>query len=232
MEQSLPVNGFSLARIINRVFPFKGGVTVPLSEVYEALGLDSGRYEAAEAGDNALLLDCLNMNGLYHEMLAGPVRAVYADPDKKIPLWLKNPPPDDSGTSFPPDAQMSTSPAILVCEYRLPFGHHALFSVVRGDILKLKEYRQTAVFGLYGTTDGKDFKFRKLLVPKIDSYRCLNGLQEAEVTDLIVIKQALSYLTSCKERVFNGESLFARDIWKKTLENKTCAPAATDFLLT
>lgn len=215
MEQSFPASNFSLSRLVNRVFPFKNKVTIPLNELREALGLDSGRFVTAEAGDDALLLDCLDMNGLYHEMLAGPVRAVYADPGKKLPLWLKNPPPDESGTGFPPDAERGASPAILVCEYRLPFtNRHAIFAVVRSDILKLKEYRQTAVFGLYGTSDGANFTLRKLLVPKIDSYRCLNGLQEADVTSPIAVKMALSYLKLCKERIFEGSPLFARETWK------------------
>ena len=189
--------------------------SVPVSHIHKALGMDSGRYGEAEGGDDVLLLDCLGIDGLYHGLLSEPARAAYSEPDKKIPLWLQNPPPDETGMGFPPDGQMGTSAAILTMEYRLPFGRTALVAMIRTDIGRLSLYRDTMVFGLYGTYGADEtFKFKKVIVPNIDEYGCMTGLREANIADPREIKSALAYIELCKNKIFESSILHARDLWK------------------
>ena len=207
---------------------FSGGqnaATISVSRIRSALGMDSGRYTEAEGGDDVLLLDCLGIDGLYHGCLSKPARAAYSEPDKKIPLWLQNPPPDETGLGFQPDGQMGTSAAILTMEYGLPFGRTALVAMIRTDIGRLSLYRDTMVFGLYGTYGAdENFKFKKVIVPNIDEYGCMTGLREADTTDPRELKSVLAYIELCKNRIFESSVLHARDIWKGVQKNQP--PAA------
>lgn len=193
---------------------------VPLPRIREALGLDSGRYVAAEIGDDVLLLDCLGIDGLYHGHFSNSAVAAYSDPARKTPVWLQNPPPDETGLGFPPDGEMGTSAAMLVSEYRLPFDRTALVAMVRTELGRLSLYRDTMVFGLYGTYGGNEnFKLKKILVPRIDQYGCMNGVREADLSNPAEINASLLFLSLCKSKIFEGSSLFARDVWKQLLRN-------------
>lgn len=193
---------------------------VPLSQIREALGLDSDRYIAAEEGDDVLLLDCLGIDGLYHGHLSEPAIAAYSDPTRKTPVWVQNPPPDETGLGFPPDGEMGTSAAMLVSEYCLPFGRTALVAMVRTELGRFSLYRDTMVFGLYGTYgDDKNFKLKKILVPRIDRYGCMDGVREADLSNPAEINASLLFLSLCKSKIFEGSSLFARDVWKQLLRN-------------
>lgn len=221
----------SLAKSFVRAITGTGndGFHVPVSEIRNALSMGSDRYAEADITDDFMLLYCLGIGGLYHGYMAKPAIAVYSDPDKKLPFWEQNPPPDENGTAFPPDRQLATSAAIIASEYRLPFGRTALIAMVRSELVGQSVlYRDTVVFGLYGTYDtygnGKNFKFKKILVPAIDEYGCMNGLREVDLSNPKEIGTALTYLKSCKDRIFDGSPLFARDNWKQISKNGS-APA-------
>lgn len=219
---------FLAKNFVRAVTATKDSNPVHVDEVRDALGLDSGRYAEADITDDFMLLYCLGIGGLYHGCMAKPAIAAYSEPDKKLPFWDQNPPPDENGTAFPPDRQLAASAAVIASEYRLPFGRTALITMARSELAgQSLLYRDTVVFGLYGTYDtygnDKNFKFKKILVPAIDEYGCMNGLREADLSNPKEINAALVYLKSCKDRIFDGSPLFARDNWKQISKSGTAA---------
>jgi hypothetical protein len=201
----------SFTRAARGFLGLKEKTVIPLARLHEALALNDPAYEDEE--DLQPLVMCylnLPVNARGADIW-GSARCAYAEPQRRIVKTGKPSPNIEESL----EEHITSSAAILTADYQLSFGHRAFLVVIRSEIKDMDNFYDSMVFGLYGTYDrDKNMIAKKLIVPQIDQYRRMTGLTEADPSDSVAIEKSISFIKLCKEQVFKGGPLFARDNWR------------------
>lgn len=138
----------------------------------------------------------------------GSIRTFYADPEQhlkiehKWPAHTIMPPP-------PPDI-VPSSPAIYGSEDQAEF-NRSLIVAIRDRVTDPEQPMKNIAFGLYGwSTKEYGLRFKKILVPAIDSAHRMTGMREVNLKDRDDVARALTYAKICADQLFSGEQLTVR----------------------
>ncbi len=211
----------SFAKVARDFLGLKEKAVIPLARLHTALSLQDAQYEDEEHLQ-PLVMSYLNLPiNARGADIWGTARCAYAEPQRRLVKPGKPSPNIEESL----EEHITSSAAILTADYQLGFGHRAFLTVIRSEIKDMDKFYDSMAFGLYGTYDrDKNLTVRKLIVPEIDQYRRMVGLTEIELPDPVAVEKSLSFIKLCKEQIFKGGPLFARDNWR-ALSDPSSSPA-------
>lgn len=208
----------SFAKAARDFLGLKEKAVIPLARLHDALSLGDARYEDEEHLQ-PLVMSYLNLPiNTRGADIYGSAHRAYAEPQRRIVKPGKPSPNIEESLN----EHIPSSAAILTADYHLGFGHRAFLVVIRSEIKDMDKFYGSMAFGLYGTYgQDKNLTVEKLIVPQIDEYRRMVGLTEIELPDPALVEKSLSFIKLCKEQIFKGGPLFARDNWRSlSIDNK------------